>query len=68
MNTEGAFSDCVKTRLSAKPVETMPAIERWQALLLMGFVQGKERSQGALLPVSLDELIPEDHLARVIDL
>lgn len=34
----------------------------------MGFVQGESRSQGALFPVSLDELIPEDHLVRVIDL
>lgn len=34
----------------------------------MGFVQGESRSQGALFPVSLDELIPEEHLVRVIDL
>lgn len=34
----------------------------------MGFVQGESRSQGALFPVALDELIPEDHLVRVIDL
>lgn len=34
----------------------------------MGFVQGESRSQGALFPMSLDELIPEDHLVRVIDL
>ncbi len=34
----------------------------------MGFVRGESRSQGALFPVSLDELIPEDHLVRVIDL
>lgn len=34
----------------------------------MGFVQGESRSQGALFAVSLDELIPEDHLVRVIDL
>ena len=46
----------------------MPVIERWQSLLLMGFVQGESRSKGALFPVSLDELIPEDHLVRVIDL
>lgn len=46
----------------------MPAIERWRALLRMGFVQGEPRLQGALFPVSLDELIPEDHLVRVIDL
>lgn len=34
----------------------------------MGFVQGEQRSQGALFPVSVDELIPEDHRVRVIDL
>ena len=34
----------------------------------MGFVRGESRLQGALFPVSLDELIPEDHLVRVIDL
>ena len=34
----------------------------------MGFVQGESRSQGALFPVSLDELIPEEHVVRVIDL
>jgi len=34
----------------------------------MGFVQGETRSQGALFPVSLDELIPAGHLVRVIDL
>jgi transposase len=34
----------------------------------MGFVEGESRSQGALFPVSLDELIPQDHLVRVIDL
>lgn len=34
----------------------------------MGFVRRESRSQGALFPVSLDELIPEAHLVRVIDL
>ena len=34
----------------------------------MGFVQGESRSQGALFPVSLEELIPEEHVVRVIDL
>ena len=46
----------------------MPVIERWQSLLLMGFVQGAAISTGALFPVPLGELIPEDHLVRVIDL
>ncbi len=34
----------------------------------MGFVQGESRTHSALFPVSLDELIPEDHLVRVLDL
>ena len=33
----------------------------------MGFMRGDSRDQGALFPVSLDELVPEDHLCRVID-
>ena len=33
----------------------------------MGFVRGESRDQGALFPVSLDELVPEDHVCRVID-
>jgi transposase len=46
----------------------MPVIERWRALLRMGFARGEQRSQRARFPVSLDELIPEDHLVRVIGL
>ena len=33
----------------------------------MGFVRGDSRDQGTLFPVSLDELMPEDHVCRVID-
>ena len=33
----------------------------------MGHVRGEPREQSALFPVSLDELIPADHLCRVID-
>jgi hypothetical protein len=33
----------------------------------MRYVQGKNRSQTAPLPVSLDELIPDAPLVRVID-
>src|SRR2546422_760959 len=33
----------------------------------MGFVQGEGRTQGTLFPVTLEELIPEDHVCRVID-
>ncbi|UVK93341.1 hypothetical protein LOY49_24555 [Pseudomonas atacamensis] len=34
----------------------------------MAYIQGQSRSQTSLFPVSLEELIPEDHLVRVIDL
>ena len=33
----------------------------------MAFIQGEGRGQGTLFPVTLDELIPEDHVCRVID-
>ncbi|MNJ47205.1 hypothetical protein D3C77_423570 [compost metagenome] len=34
----------------------------------MAYIQGGSRSRTRLFPVSLEELIPEDHLVRVIDL
>jgi len=33
----------------------------------MGFIQGEGRTQGTLFPVVLDDLVPADHLCRVID-
>jgi transposase len=33
----------------------------------MGYVSGQPRGQGALFPVVLDDLVPEDHAVRVID-
>ncbi|WP_166367133.1 IS1182 family transposase [Pseudomonas akapageensis] len=33
----------------------------------MAYIQGEDRTQGALFPVSLDDLIPDDHLVRVIE-
>ena len=33
----------------------------------MSFVQGEGRTQGTLFPVCLEELIPDDHVCRVID-
>jgi len=33
----------------------------------MGFIEGDARTQGALFPVSLEEMIPEDHFCRVLD-
>jgi transposase len=34
----------------------------------MAYIQGESRSQASLFPVSLEDLIPDDHLVRVIDL
>jgi transposase len=33
----------------------------------MAYIQGEGRSQGSLFPVVLDDLIPVDHMSRVID-
>jgi transposase len=33
----------------------------------MGFIQGEGRTQGTLFPVTLEELIAQDHVCRVID-
>jgi hypothetical protein len=33
----------------------------------MSFIQGEARTQGTLFPLTLDELIPQDHVCRVID-
>jgi hypothetical protein len=33
----------------------------------MAFILGEGRGQGTLFPVTLDELISEDHVCRVID-
>jgi transposase len=33
----------------------------------MGYIQGGGRSQGTLFPVVLDDLVPGDHVCRVID-
>jgi len=33
----------------------------------MGFIQGEGRTQGTLFPVVLDDLVPGDHVCRVID-
>ncbi len=34
----------------------------------MAFIRGEGRMQGTMFPVTLDELIPEDQVCRVIDL
>lgn len=33
----------------------------------MGFIRGEDRGQATLFPVRLEELIPEDHVCRVIE-
>ncbi len=33
----------------------------------MSFIRGEGRTQGTLFPVTLEELIPEDHICRVLD-
>jgi hypothetical protein len=33
----------------------------------MGYVSGQSRGQGALFPVVLDDLVPDDHAVRVIE-
>src|SRR5260370_245014 len=38
-----------------------------EGIFFMGYVQGEGRSQATLFPVTLEELIPNDHVCRVID-
>jgi transposase len=33
----------------------------------MAYIQGDGRHQGTLFPVALDDLVPKDHVCRVID-
>lgn len=33
----------------------------------MAYIQGEGRHQGTLFPVKLDDLVPADHVCRVID-
>jgi hypothetical protein len=33
----------------------------------MGYIQGEGRNQATLFPVVLDDLVPADHVCRVID-
>ena len=33
----------------------------------MQYIHGEARNQGSLFPVSLEELVPDDHLVRVIE-
>jgi len=33
----------------------------------MAYIQGEGRNQGTLFPVALDDLVPANHICRVID-
>jgi transposase len=59
-------SDCVKTLEICSSIQENARIARY-GHFLMRYIQGENRSQTALFPVSMDELIPDDHLVRVID-
>ncbi len=37
------------------------------ALSFMGYIQGEGRQQSSLFPPTLEEMVPEDHLVRVIE-
>src|SRR6267378_4472103 len=45
--------------------EKMPSRKRGH--LFLGYVRGEGRTQATLFPVTLEELIPDDHVCRVID-
>jgi transposase len=47
-------------------MKKMPATQV-AGIFVMGFVRGESRDQGSLFPVSLDELVPEDHVCRVVE-
>ena len=36
-------------------------------IFFMGYIVGEGRNQGSLFPVALDDLVPADHVCRVID-
>lgn len=36
-------------------------------IFFMGYIQGERRSQGTLFPTVLDDLVPTDHICRVIE-
>src|ERR1700721_701359 len=38
-----------------------------EGIFFMGYVQGEGRTQATLFPVTLEELIPDEHVCRVID-
>src|ERR1700758_3810254 len=44
----------------------MPSRERGH-FSFMGYIRGEGRDQGTLFPVVLDDLVPADHVCRVID-
>jgi transposase len=58
-------TDCYET-LGTRQKQWQDALTRLRTSFV-GFIQGEGRTQGALFPVTLDELIPQDHVCRVMD-
>src|SRR5260370_41734386 len=42
-------------------------LSRKRGHFFMAYIRGEAREQATMFPVMLDELIPEDHLCRVIE-
>ena len=59
-------SDCYET-LVARQKQWQDAFTRVRASFLWASFKGEGRTQGTLFPVTLDELIPQDHVCRVLD-
>src|SRR5437879_13296966 len=63
--SEPPLADCYET-LGPAENKCEDALAGARAFF-MGFMQGEGRTQGTLFPVRLEELIPDDHICRVID-
>lgn len=66
LHKKTALTDCVKI-LAVWVSADDNARTVMRALSFMSYVKGEAPGQSSLFPVSLDELIPADHLVRVIE-